>query len=299
MLIHKGKVTRPFHLQIDNKEGSGFIMVPLVLVDGHNLLWRAAFGFPARIKSRRGIDRTAIFGFFALVRAATKHVGEAAEWIICFDGQYGIKARLMEDDSYKGQRLVDNNSHLEALPHIKAGLDLMNIRWVELEESEADDLIATLTSREIGRQVYVMSTDKDYYQLVGDSVYILNTAMKGDQRILHSSDIFHRYGITPEQWCDFRALTGDPADNISGVPGIGPRTAARLLANGAFLEDIVSDGLLSSRTCITVQSCWEKLLRDRQLLRMREVLDLPILTTGNPTSNWLTPAQVLGALDLW
>src|SRR5579859_2703916 len=111
------------------------IMAPLVLVDGHNLLWRAAFGFPARITSRSGIDRTAIFGFFALARAATKYLDEQAEWVVCFDGQYGTKSRQSEDASYKSNRQQGDISHLATLPSIKEGLALLGIQWVELEES--------------------------------------------------------------------------------------------------------------------------------------------------------------------
>ena len=70
---------------------------PLALVDGHNLLWRAAFGFPAAVRSRDGSDRTAVFAFFALLRVALREIGEGAECVVCFDGESGAARRQQRD----------------------------------------------------------------------------------------------------------------------------------------------------------------------------------------------------------
>ena len=146
--------------------------------------------------------------------------------------------------------------------------------------------------------MYVMSTDRDFYQLVSDSAHILNTAGKSGQRVLGPLDIVQRYRVSPWQGCDFRALTGDPADNIAGVRGIGPITAARLLADGVRLEDLERLGRLTDKIGVQLKGCWDQLLRDRNLMRLREVGDLPPVL-GSGISTWLPPAQVLHALDLW
>jgi DNA polymerase-1 len=274
---------------------------PIVLVDGHNLLWRATFGFPARIRSRCGIDRTSVFGFFALLKAATKQLTTAAEWVVCFDGQLGTQARLNEYSQYKAGRPVTSGEAdpIAALPLVKSGLDYLGITWIEIDDQEADDVIATLARREVGRDRYVMSTDKDYYQLVDDSMRILNTALKRDRRILDGREIMNRHGVTPRQWCDFRALTGDPGDNILGVPGIGKVRAARLLSDGVTLEDIPRLGRLVGKLGETLRESWPDVLRNRELIRLRTVDLLPQLTVGAPHANWINAGDLLERLHLW
>lgn len=276
-------------------------MPPLVIVDGHNLLFRAAFGFPVPIKSRSGLDRTATFGFFSIARKAAMEIGEA-EWVVFFDGAQGTSARLAEDANYKAQRVLKDPTIFDAMPDIKAGLDLLQISWLELATTEADDLISTLVSAEAesGRQIYIMSMDKDFYQLVNQTTVILNTARKREQWIIRHEDILAQYGVLPTQWCDYRALTGDPSDNIQGITGIGPRTAARLLADGMLLEELVDSGRLSGTIEKKVLAGWEKVLQNRHLLRMRMITDpqLSTLTSGAIT-NWLPAKDILSKLQLW
>ncbi|GCE23296.1 5'-3' exonuclease [Dictyobacter kobayashii] len=276
-------------------------MVPLVVVDGHNLLFRAAFGFPAPIKSRSGVDRTAVFGFFAIARKAALEIGDA-EWVVFFDGIQGTASRLAENEQYKAQRILKDPTIFTAMPDIKAGLDALQIRWLELETCEADDLISTLITHEAKneREIYIMSTDKDFYQLVSQTTRILNTARKREQWIVQHEDILTQFGVVPAQWCDFRALTGDASDNIEGIAGIGPRTAARLLANGLQLEELAASGRLSQALEKKVLEGWEKIQLNRRLLKMRHIADpmLSTLTTGT-TSSWPPAKDVLRQLQLW
>lgn len=276
-------------------------MVPLVVVDGHNLLFRAAFGFPTPIKSRSGVDRTAIFGFFAIARKAALEIGDA-EWVVFFDGLQGTSSRLAEHEEYKAQRVLKDPTIFTAMPDIKAGLDTLQIRWIEQETCEADDLISTLVTDEAqkSRDIYIMSTDKDFYQLVSQTTRILNTARKREQWIIQHEDILTQFGIAPAQWCDFRALTGDPSDNIKGIAGIGPRTAARLLADGLQLEELMTSGRLSKALEAKVLESWEKIQLNRRLLKMRYITDplLSTLTTGTITS-WPPAKDVLKQLQLW
>lgn len=274
--------------------------IPVVLVDGHNLLWRSACGFPAKIINPAGIDRTAFFGFFALLRkAATKYLQCPAEWIVSFDGQLGSQERIAEYKDYKAQRPQDDNPAIRALPDVKAGLKYIGIPWIEIENSEADDVIATLINRGDSRQFYIMSTDKDFYQLVSDSVFILNTMIKSDNCVLQAKDIASRHCVQPSQWCDFRALTGDPSDNIAGIPGVGPRTAARLLSDGITLENLETLGRLNGRVGKCIKDNWAELLRTRELIRFRRVPQLPQVVTGVPFSNWQPPGSLLKVLGLW
>jgi len=271
----------------------------LVLVDGHNLLWRAAFGFPARIRSRSGIDRTATFGFFALLRVAAKEIDGPCEWVVCFDGENGAARRRHTESAYKQNRASIDLAPLQALPDVKAGLEHIGIPWIEERENEADDLIATLIAAQAGGRVFVFSTDRDFYQLLSNLVYVLNTAMKAGSRVVGPSHVMQRFGVSPIQWCDFRALTGDPADNIAGVRGVGPRIAARLLSGGAKLEELDVLGRLTGRLGPLIQSSLPQLLNTREILRLRT--DAPVLcpVQGGAFVNPPRPADVLQALGLW
>ncbi|MGW0552131.1 5'-3' exonuclease H3TH domain-containing protein [Streptomyces altiplanensis] len=107
-------------------------------------------------------------------------------------------------------------------------------------------LIATLAvdDRAEGRAVDIMTTDKDYIQLLADpSVRLLSTGLAMERRYTSGEHALPRYGVLAEQWPDFRALMGDPADNIPGIRGIGAKTAARLLTEGRRLENIPGDEL--------------------------------------------------------
>ncbi|MFF2548150.1 hypothetical protein ACFVUY_37110 [Kitasatospora sp. NPDC058063] len=98
---------------------------------------------------------------------------------------------------------------------MKDRLDASGVRWVEVENAEADDVIATLAARAAtSRPVLIMSRDMDFYQLLDDHVRVLNRSRKSSQRIITADEVIARFGVTPAQWPAFRALTGDKADNI-------------------------------------------------------------------------------------
>ena len=136
------------------------------------------------------------------------------------------------DPAYKANRPEGTPAPIKSLADVKRGLDACGIRWTEIGDEEADDVIAALAASAGSRPVTIMSGDKDYYQLLTRRVSILNTARKPGQRTIGPADIETRYGITALQWCDYRALSGDPSDGLPSIRGIGPKTAARLTALG-------------------------------------------------------------------
>ena len=144
-----------------------------------------------------------------------------------------------------------------------------------------------------------MSGDKDYYQLLTRRVSILNTARKPGQRTIGPADIETRYGITALQWCDYRALSGDPSDGLPSIRGIGPKTAARLLAGGLALDDLPLSGRLAGRTGKAVLDGWEQLLATRNLIRMNAGIPLPNPPTGHPSPQLPPAATIVEELGLW
>jgi DNA polymerase-1 len=270
-----------------------------VIVDGHNLLWRAAFGFPTRIMARSGKDRTAEFGFFALLRSAARRIVEPLELVVCFDGQYGLDSRTRIDDQYKSNRVGTDLTPIKALPNVKAGLSLQRVQWFEFDDVECDDLVCTLIAENANRQCYILSTDKDYYQLVGPTVTILDSTRSVEACAITATSITERFGVTPAQWCDYRALTGDASDNIKGVAGVGPKTAAKLLANGMTLDDLPTSGRLRGAAGERITAEWTRVLQNRVLLRLRADLPNCLDVAGRVTDQLLPAPKVLEHLQLW
>ncbi|AQY20224.1 hypothetical protein T261_00802 [Streptomyces lydicus] len=272
---------------------------PLLLVDGHHLLHRAWYGFAARIYNRdKSIDRTGIFGFAALLRKAQTQHADGFELFVVFDAEDGSTGRAAEDTAYKAQRPGPEPGLIESLALVKDALDHSNVRWIEQDGCEADDVIATLTrqARADGRPVDIMSGDKDFIQLLDDpTVRLLNPALRIDRRYTTAADIHPRYGVTPHQWADYRALTGDPSDNIAGVKGIGPKTAARLLSGRRGLESVPIEDLRPYWA-----DHWGQARRWREMIKLDRKVDLPddLLTTA-PTPGLPRAALVLEALGLW
>lgn len=277
--------------------------VPLLLVDGHNLLWRAAFGFPAEIRSRdKTRDLTAPFGFFALLRVAIRdELPAAPEVIVVFDGEHGSVERQDSDADYKANRELDDGARkaLEAIPVVQRGLDLYGIPWIEIETAEADDVIATLITHTRDRPAWIFSTDRDYYQLLDEQVRVLNTAMHPGKRHIGPDEVAARYSVGPAQWPSFCALKGDPADNIPGVRGIGAATAAGLLDGGFSLDDLPASGRLTGAKGKLVEQQWRQVLVWRDLIRMRTDLPLPLEPTGDAGGELPKPAEVIEKLELW
>ncbi|MGP4112312.1 5'-3' exonuclease [Streptomyces sp. 4N509B] len=278
---------------------------PLLLIDGHHLLYRAWFGFPTRIHSRDGErDLTGVFGFAALLRKAHREHCPDHETLVVFDAEDGSAARRTTDPTYKANRTDADHTPIHSLPPIRRLLDHAGIRWLEHPGAEGDDVLATLATQaaDAHRPTVVMSGDKDLFQLLDTpGLRLLNTQLAADRRFLHAADVTARYSVTPAQWPDYRALTGDPADNIPGVPGIGPATARRLLADGRHLDALAHatlDGL--ARPLALLRTHWEAALRWRELIRLTRKLPLPNdLLTTTPTPVMSPAAALLEDLDLW
>lgn len=271
---------------------------PRLYVDGHNLLHRAAFGFPARITSRSGRDITLVFGFFALIRAGARSLDTPPEVIVVFDGQDGAADRRALLPRYKPPVTGDEEVFAD-LPRIQDGLTLLGIGWIENTRWEADDVIASLIAAHPAREHLIMSTDKDFYQLLSPRVSVLNTQRRADRRRIRPTEVHDKHGVLPHQWCDYRALTGDKSDNIPGIRGVGDKTAARLLADGAHLEDLDKLDRLTGGIGHLIRHQWDQLILWRALIHLRTDVSLPTaIGTPHPSSLPSAP-DIIGALDLW
>ena len=151
------------------------VPTPMFLVDGGNLLWRAAHSHPAPFPAADGRDLTPLFRFITKLRQAVGTYGVFTECIVCFDGAEAWTGRLELDATYKGNRDYNAKdlSFMGWLPEIRAALDCAGVANVEVSDSEADDVIATLVAG-AGRPARILSTDRDYFQLISPTTCVIN-----------------------------------------------------------------------------------------------------------------------------
>lgn len=270
----------------------------LVLVDGQNLLWRAAFGFPARIRTRAGEDVTAPFGFFALLRKALRDLGQPNECVVVFDGESWWAERLAAFPAYKADRRDADFSPMAWLADLQEALSELGIAWQESVDCEADDVIATVAAT-ARRRVVVMSTDKDFHQLLSARVTQLNTTRGAAHRMITELDVHERFGIVPDQWCDYVSLVGDRSDGIPGIWGIGRKRASALLGGGVHLEDLQMTGRLVGAHGRRLAGGFDAALRWRSLVRLRTDASVTAALTGRPTPELPLAARVLESQEIW
>ena len=215
----------------------------LYLLDAMALAYRAHFIFISRpLINAKGQNTSATYGFTsALIKLIEDHEIEHIAVVFDVMGEGGTFRDEMYAD-YKAHREPPPDALLENLPWIKEVVRAMDIPVVEVDGVEADDVIGTLArdAAEDGANVVIVSPDKDFQQLLTEQVSIFRPAHRGEAFDLKTADTFReKYGVEPFQFIDMLALMGDTADNVPGVPGIGEKTAAKLIAEYGSVETLL------------------------------------------------------------
>lgn len=209
----------------------------LLLVDAYGLIYRAFHAIPPLTNSR-GVLTNAAFGFTSILLRAIADA-KPVRAIVAFDAP-GATHRHERFPAYKAQRPSMPDELRSQVPLVRDLVAALGLPLLEAPGYEADDVIGTIAeqARSEGWEVMIVSGDLDMLQLVGPHVVLLHTAKGGaDAMVVYDpAKIFERYGLTPEQIVDFKALKGDSSDNIPGVPGVGEKTAARLIASFGSLD---------------------------------------------------------------
>ncbi len=255
-------------------------MNKLLLVDGSNLLFQMFFGMPARIVNSSG---RAIQGTLGFVGALLKiiRMTSPTHIAVLFDGECK-NARRELDSEYKANRedysqVSEEENPFSQLPDIYAALDYLGICHAESTDCEVDDLVAAYVYRYRDEYSIVISSfDSDFFQLVDENVLVLR--YRGENSVLCTSEYIKcRFGIQPAQYADFKALVGDPADNIKGVDKVGPKTAAALLNEHSTLEEILlsADGIKGRAVRESVKQSAEQLKTNIQLIKLGGEAALP------------------------
>src|SRR5437763_11770546 len=208
-------------------------MPKLLLLDGHSLAYRAFFALPTDLATKAGTVTNAVYGFTSML--AKVLADEKPDQIaVAFDAPGGSTIRIELDPEYKAGRKETPDLFRSQLPLIHEVLEALEIKQLEVPGVEADDVIATLATRAAaeGTDVVIVTGDRDSYQLVHDPhVKVLyNKRGVSDYALYDEAGIAERcLGVTPAQYLDYASLRGDTSDNLPGVPGIGEKTAAKLI----------------------------------------------------------------------
>jgi len=268
-----GGLERPRYIMEEKK---------LFLLDAYALIYRAYY---ALLRSPRttsfGMNTSAIFGFCNTLEDVLRK--ENPGYIaVCFDPLHGRTFRHDMYPEYKAGRDKQPEDISVAIPYIKSILAAYRIPVIEMEGYEADDIIGTLAHRaeRDGFDTYMMTPDKDYGQLVTDHVFMYRPALKGQGfEIRGPQAVCERYGISsPRQVIDLLALEGDVSDNVPGCPGVGEKTAAKLIADYGSVENLL-DNTTSLKGALQ-----KKIVDNAGKIRMSKELvtiitDVPIDTT--------------------
>ena len=241
----------------------------LLLMDGHAYAYRA-FHAISGLRSPDGRPTNAIFGFIKMFEKARDRV-KPTHVAVLWDGGLD-EGRLESLPDYKGQRPEMPDDLEVQLDEIDAYLEAAGVLSVCHEGVEADDLIATVAAQasRLAWSVVIATSDKDFMQLVSDRVQLLNPADK-DLRLWGEDRVLEKTGVRPAQMVDWLSLVGDSVDNIRGVPGVGPKTAAKLLGEFGTIDRLYEglDHVGPQRLKPVLEAAKDVVLRNRSLVTLK------------------------------
>jgi DNA polymerase I len=276
----------------------------LLLVDGSALLYRSYFAFiRSPLRNSKGEPTSAAFGVLNTLLPILEE-RRPDRLAVVFDTA-APTFRHRQYPEYKAHRPPIPEDLVVQIPRVRALLQALGIPLVEQEGVEADDLIGSLAreAERAGCEVWILTGDKDFYQLVSDRVRLLSPRGRGDQHLhVDREAVRERYGVPPDRMVDLLALMGDASDNVPGVPGVGEKTAAHLIETFGSLEEIyrsldrvdrpslreklranegkarLSQRLVTIRSDLPLDHHWDELAQGRpdreELLRILDELEL-------------------------
>jgi DNA polymerase-1 len=254
-------------------------VVDFLLIDGHQLAFRCFYGV-GELSRSDGFPTGALHGYIHSILRMREEV-RPRHTVVFFDHGRCLK-RLQLLPTYKGQRApMPENMRLQ-LPHMREVVPLLGAVKIEREGTEADDLLASLATRESnrGKSSLIASSDKDFAQLVCDRIKLhVPPASRGGcgrWTAMDADAVEKKFGVRPQCIVDYLSLVGDSSDNIPGVPGVGAKTASEWLRLYGSIEGIRQHlGALSPRLAKNFLASEEILARTRELIRFETAMDVP------------------------
>ena len=212
----------------------------LLLIDGFSILFRAFYGMPLTMTSPDGAHTGAVYGFMTILNKVLED--EAPDYLaVAFDRPEPTFRHEMYPE-YKGNRSAAPPEFHEQVPILKELLGKMNIPIISEAGYEADDVLGTLANRAAKEaiDVTIVSGDRDLLQIASDRIRIVIPKTRGGKTEYEQytpSDVENVYGVTPQKFIELKALMGDSSDNVPGLPGVGPKTALKILQNFGSIEN--------------------------------------------------------------
>ncbi|MBR2971920.1 MAG: 5'-3' exonuclease [Clostridia bacterium] len=252
----------------------------LLIVDGHNLLFQMFFGMPSKIIGAKGEAIQGVIGFVGAINRLAEYYSPT-HLLVMFDGEKeNPRKNILKE--YKANRIdysevaEDENPFIQ-LPYIYDALDYMGIKYSETSDCETDDVIAAYAIR-YGEEneVLISSFDSDYFQLITDNVKVIRYRGKCSQ-LCDTNYIKEKYGVAPSRYLDWKCLVGDTSDNIPGIRGIGPKTAAKLINTIGGTDEIIAKSyeIENDRIRCAINDGKEIIERNISLIKLGEGAHLP------------------------
>jgi len=237
----------------------------LLLIDGSNLFYRAFFAI-TELSTRDGRPTNAVYGFIRMMRQLERE-WRPSHWAVVMDGGLSIERTAVLPE-YKAHRPPMPEKLRVQFPMLEEYLTRAEIHFEKHSGEEADDLMASLVRMGGGMsEILLVTSDKDFFQLATNRIGIVSPA-KINAR-LGPAEICQKIGVAPEVVVDFLALTGDAVDNIPGIPGVGPKTAALWLGKWGNWEGILGHlDELKPVWCEKLKSCRDQVEVNRNLIRL-------------------------------
>ncbi len=261
----------------------------LLLLDGHSLAYRAFFALPVEnFSTSTGQTTNAVYGFTSMLINVLRdeeptHIG------VAFDKSRQT-FRLAEYPEYKAKRNKTPDEFKSQLPLIQEVLDALRIRHLEVEGFEADDIIATLTTQALaeGFEVLVLTGDRDSLQLVTEHSTVLYP-MRGvsDLARMTPEAVETKYGVPPHRYPEIAALVGEDSDNLPGVPGVGPKTAAKWISEYDGLDNVIAHAdKIKGKAGESLRDHLGEVIRNRHLNRLVCDMELAVTPTDLAKQPW-------------
>ena len=233
----------------------------IILIDGHSILNRAFYGLPL-LSDSEGLHTNAVLGFLNIMFHVLDE--EKAQYLAVAFDLHAPTFRHKMYDAYKGTRHPMPEELREQVPVMKDVLQAMNVPLMSLEGFEADDLIGTvsLAMEQKGLDVRIISGDRDLLQLASDTTMVRIPKTKKEGREVenyYAGDVKEKYLVTPSEFVDVKALMGDASDNIPGIPGVGEKTATKIIAEFHSIQNAHDhlDEIKPNKARLSLQDNWE------------------------------------------
>ncbi len=274
----------------------------LVLLDGHSLAYRAFHALPDTLRTATGQLTNAVYGFTSmLVKLLEERAPDTV--IVAFD-RGRDEVRTAAFPAYKANRAEPPEEFRPQVELIKQVLAALDITTVEVEGVEADDVLATLASRAVteGAHAYIVTGDRDAMQLVDDGLTVLYT-LRGITELAEMTPaaVEERYGVPPKRYVELAALRGDASDNLPGVPGVGDKTAAKLLTTFGDLDAVYArlDEVRGKKVPAMLAEHREQVELNRRVMTLRRDVEVALdpLAVEPPHPDATAVRELFGALE--